>query len=49
MYKKQEVVSDQFIYVEFPFGTLDYDGLQENREYHKQKLKRKVEGEEKVA
>ena len=24
LYKKQEVVSDQFIYVKFPFGILDY-------------------------
>ena len=41
------MVSDQFIYVKFPFGILDYDGLQEIREYHEQKLKRKIEGEEK--
>ena len=48
LYKKQEMVSDQFSYVKFPFGILDYDGLQKIQEYHEQKLRRKTEGEEKV-
>ena len=46
LYKKQEAVSDQFSYIKFPFGILDYDGLQKLQEYHEQKLRRKLEGEE---
>ena len=39
-------MSDQFSYIKFPFGILDYDGLQKLQEYHEQKLRRKLEGEE---
>ena len=39
-------MSDQFNYIKFPFGILDYDGLQKLQEYHEQKLRRKLEGEE---
>ena len=49
LYKKQEAVSDQFSYIKFPFGILDYDRLQKLQEsgmYHEQKLRLKLEGEE---
>ena len=41
LYKKQAAVSV------IPFGMLDYDGLQKIQDYHKQKLRRKLESEEK--
>ena len=46
LYKKQEAAPDQFNYVKFPFGVLDYDGLQKIQEYHEHKLERKLQGEE---
>ena len=39
-------MSDQFSYIKFPFGILDYDRLQKLQEYHEQKLRQKLEGEE---
>ena len=34
-YKNKEERSDKFAYVKFPFGMIDYDGLQMLKTYHK--------------
>ena len=49
LYKKQEAVPDEFSYVKFPFGILDFNGLQKILEYHEQKVRREMESEERVA
>ena len=35
LYKNKEEHPDKFAYVKFPFGMIDYDGLQMLRTYHK--------------
>ena len=47
LYKKQEEVPNQLSYIKFPFGILDYDGLQKVLEHHEHKLQRRLESEEK--
>ena len=34
LYKQKEEHPDKFSYIKFPFGMIDYDGLQMQQKYH---------------
>ena len=48
LYKNKEERPDKFAYVKFPFGLIDYDGLQMLKTYHKYIAHKKKVVEEKA-
>ena len=48
LYKKREEDPDKFSYIKFPFGMIDYDGLQMLQTYHEYIALKKKNDEERV-
>ena len=48
LYKKREKDPDKFSYIKFPFGMIDYDGLQMLQTYHEYLALKKKIAEEKA-
>ena len=48
LYKQKEEHPDKFSYIKFPFGMIDYDGLQMLQKYHEYIALKKKVAEEKV-
>lgn len=46
--KKESVTDDSYIYVKFPFGMLDYNGLKDLQAYYEHSKTKKLQSEDRL-